>query len=135
MGWRQDAANSPVCDTGPLLRPMHSTQYLPCAHQLLNGGGWWEPFSIEAAVVVRRLVDAFHAGNTEHRQTPGELCQFIPAQDRVGFRAACHNWILADSLFVRHDRSALHLPCSESAVPSVPVRSLKVHSVPEKHRV
>ena len=63
----------------------------------------WGPlqFSIEAAVVVRRLVDTLDAGNTEHRQTPGELGQFIPAQDRVGFRAACHNWILADSLFVR----------------------------------
>src|SRR5665811_987246 len=69
---------------------MHPSQYLPCGHQLLNGGGWWEPFSIEAALVVRRLVDAFHAENTEHRQTPRELCQFIPAQDRVGFRAACH---------------------------------------------
>ena len=48
----------------PLPRPMHPSQYLPCAHQLLNGGGWWEPLSIQAAVVVRRLVDAFDARNT-----------------------------------------------------------------------
>ena len=81
---------------------MHPSQYLPCGHQLLNCGGWWEPFSIEAAVLVGYLVDAFDPRHTEHRQTACELCQFLPAQDRVGIRAACHNWILADSLFVRY---------------------------------
>ena len=89
-------------ETPRSFRPMHPPQHPPCGHELLNGGGWRQLPSVEAAVLVRCLVDAFHAGNTEHRQTACELCQFIPTQNRLRFGAACHNWILADSLFVRY---------------------------------
>jgi len=82
-----------------------------------------------------RSVDAFDSIHAQHGETAAELCQFIPAQDQVGFGAACHNGILADSLFVRYSTSVLHLPCSDhpensfigperpGAVPQGPQRS------------
>ncbi|MGO9259153.1 MAG: hypothetical protein ACLQU1_22990 [Bryobacteraceae bacterium] len=42
---------------------MHPPHHLPGSDQLLNCGGWWEPFAIEAAVVVGGVVDAFDAGS------------------------------------------------------------------------
>jgi hypothetical protein len=81
---------------------VHFSQDFPRRYQLLNGGGWWDSFSVKAAVVVGRLVDAFNAGNAQHRQVPGEICELLFGQNGFGFWATSHERILACSLFVRY---------------------------------
>jgi hypothetical protein len=83
---------------------MNLSQHPPRRNHLLDRCWWWKPLSIEATVVVRRLVDPFDARHAQHRQTPGVLYQFVTAQDRLWIWAAYHNRILADSLLVRHPK-------------------------------
>jgi len=68
----------------------------------LDGDSARELLAIEPAVSVRRLVDLLHGIVTQHGQSPGELCQLFPVKYGLRFGAACHDRILADSLFVRH---------------------------------
>ncbi len=49
-----------------------------------------------------RLVDPFDAGCAQQGQAAGVFCELFPGQNRLWVRAACHDWILADSLFVRY---------------------------------
>jgi hypothetical protein len=65
-------------------------QHVPRSYQLLNCGGWWKPFAIEAAVVVRCLIDALDSRHAQHRQAPSELFELLSGQDWLGIRAACH---------------------------------------------
>ena len=50
---------------------------------------------------MRRLVNTLDSRHAQHRQTPGVLCQFVTAEDRLWIGAAYYDRILADSLFVR----------------------------------
>jgi hypothetical protein len=73
----------------------------------LDGGGWWEPISLKAAICVGGSIRTFDAINAQHRQATAELQQFFPAENTFCFGASCHNRILADSLFVRQCKMGL----------------------------
>ena len=74
--------------------PMKSPQHLPGGDQLLDCCRWWE-LAGEGAISMCILVDLLNAGYAQHRQTPGVVCQFFLAEDRLWIGAAGHNWILS----------------------------------------
>jgi hypothetical protein len=67
-----------------------SASTFQCGHQLLNGGGWREPFVLKAAIRIGGSIGAFDARNAQHRQATAELRQFFPVEDSFGLGAAYH---------------------------------------------
>jgi len=63
----------------------------PSPHKLLDRCRWWKALSVQAAVVVRCLVDRLDSGHAQHRQTAGVFGEFFPAEDRFWIRAALHS--------------------------------------------
>jgi hypothetical protein len=78
------------------------SQNFPSCDQLLNGGGWREHFADVYAISMGSLVNALDSGCAQQGQTAGVVGEFFTAEDRLYFRAACHDQILAASRFVRH---------------------------------
>jgi hypothetical protein len=103
LSWRADVrSDSGVRSGDGSSRSMNLPQHPPRSHELLNRCRWWKSPASICAVPVGILVDLLDARYAQHRQTAGVVSELFPGQDRLWLRAACHDQILTDSLFVRH---------------------------------